>query len=69
MAGSRVTSLPPVQRRLLTYGQAAAYLGISKRQAEELAKEEHITKVHIGASVRFDVRDLDRFIDDLKAAG
>lgn len=55
-------------RRLLPYQGVATYLGISLRAAKELAHDGHISKIHIGARVLFDIRDLDDFIDRAKRA-
>jgi excisionase family DNA binding protein len=60
--------LPPVQRRLLPYKDAALYLGISLRSMKSLAAEGHVQKTQIGHRVLFDVRDLDEFIDRVKAS-
>ena len=55
-------------RRLLDYPALAVYLGVSKRQAEKLAKAGEFPKVTIGARVLFDVVDVDAYIERLKAA-
>ena len=60
--------LPPVQRRLLPYKDAALYLGISLRSMKGLAAEGHVQKTQIGHRVLFDVRDLDELIDRVKAS-
>jgi hypothetical protein len=60
--------LPPVQRRLLPYKDAALYLGISLRSMKALAAEEQVRKTPIGHRVLFDVRDLDEFIERVKAS-
>jgi excisionase family DNA binding protein len=63
-----MSALPPVQRRLLPYKDAATYLGISLRAVKQLAHDEQIRKTQIGARVLFDIRDLDDFVDRVKRA-
>jgi hypothetical protein len=60
--------LPPVQRRMLPYADAATYLGISLRSMKGLAAEDKVRKTLIGHRVLFDVRDLDEFIERAKEA-
>lgn len=60
--------LPPVQRRMLKYADAATYLGISLRSMKQLAADGLIRKTPIGHRVLFDVRDLDEFIERVKDA-
>lgn len=62
------TPLPPVQRRLLPYKDAALYLGISLRSMKQLAADEQIRKTPIGHRVLFDVRDIDDYIERVKRA-
>lgn len=62
-------ALPPVQRRLLPYRDAATYLGISLRAMKQLAADGEIRKTCIGHRVLFDVRDVDDYIDRLQRAG
>lgn len=56
----------PIQRRLLNYDGLAAYLSISKRQAEQLAADGEIPKTPIGSRVLFDVRDVDAYVERIK---
>lgn len=63
-----VKKVVDAERRLLDYGRAAAYLGISLRGMKELAAKDEILKVTIGARVLFDREDLDAFIDRKKRA-
>lgn len=56
----------PIQRRLLNYDGLAAYLSISRRQAEVLAHDGEIPKTSIGSRVLFDVRDVDAYIERIK---
>jgi excisionase family DNA binding protein len=60
--------LPPVQRRMLPYRDAAMYLGISLRAMKQLAADGEINKTHIGHRVLFDVRDVDDYIERAKRA-
>jgi excisionase family DNA binding protein len=55
-----------VERRLLNYTRAAAYLGISIRSMKELAANGAVPKVPIGSRVLFDREDLDRLVEQLK---
>ena len=61
-------ALPTFARRLVPYAGLAAYLGISLRSAKQLAADGQIQKVVIGSRVLFDVRDIDAYIDRVKAA-
>lgn len=56
-------------RRLLNYEYAAAYLGISIRAMKTLAADGAVPKVAINNNVRFDVADLDEYVERLKKAG
>ncbi len=53
-------ALPPPSRRLLTTDEAASYCGVS---APTLKAHVRIAPVKIGNSVRYDVRELDRWLD------
>lgn len=61
-------SLPTSERRLLSYGHAAEYLGISLRGMKELAANGEVGKVQIGHRVLFDRGDLDAYIERAKRA-
>lgn len=61
-------SLPTAERRLLSYGHAAEYLGISLRGMKELASDGKIRKVQIGHRVLFDRSDLDAYVERAKRA-
>jgi len=60
------TKQPKPEQRLLTYRQAAAYLSLSERKLWGLAASAKIPVCRIGRSVRFDLADLDRFIEKMK---
>lgn len=47
---------------LLDYNQAAKHLGTTPRHVRELWAKRRLPGVKIGRLVRFDQRDLDRFI-------
>lgn len=49
--------------RLLDVPAAAAYLGVSSRFIRRLVAERRLAFVKLGRHVRFDVADLDAFID------
>ncbi len=55
-----------LERRLLNYRRAAAYLGISERAIKQLAADGEIPKTPIGHRVLLDVRDLDVFVERMK---
>ena len=52
--------------RLIKCREAAAYLGVCERKLWELSKDGRIPAVRIDRSVRFDVVDLDAFIEKAK---
>ncbi len=52
--------------KLLTSKQAAKYLCICERKLWELKKSQRIPVVRIDRSVRYDIADLDSFIEQLK---
>ena len=54
-------------QRLLNYRDASQYLGISERSMWDLGKNQEIQMIRIGSSVRFDLRDLDEWIESKKA--
>lgn len=54
------------QNRLIKCRQAAAYLGICERKLWELEKDGRIRSVRIDRVVRFDMADLDAFIQQAK---
>ncbi len=56
-------STPANGNRLLDVTGAAAYLGVSPRFMRRLVAERRITFVKLGRHVRFDIADLDHFID------
>jgi excisionase family DNA binding protein len=49
---------------LLDVSGAAEYLGVTDRQVRDLWAKRKLTGVKVGRLVRFDQRDLDRFIED-----
>jgi excisionase family DNA binding protein len=55
--------------RLLKPPDAAKRLGISERKLWDLAKRGEVPVVRIGRSVRYDVADLQRWIDSCKQSG
>lgn len=58
-----------VERRLLNYERAAAYIGVSVRTMKELGGPNgRIPRVNIEGRVLFDKVDLDAFIDKTKRA-
>jgi excisionase family DNA binding protein len=55
------------RRRLLDVEQAAEYLSTSESGVYNLVADDKLKAVRIDRKLRFDVRDLDKFIDDAKA--
>lgn len=54
-------------KRLLKTEEAMEYLSIGKNELYNLVKEEKIRAIKIGKrSFRFDIFDLDRFIEEMK---
>jgi excisionase family DNA binding protein len=64
--GQKVMSDIPKQR-LIRPKDAAVYLCISERKLFSMTKEETIPAIKMGRSVRYDVVDLDAFIQQAKA--
>lgn len=54
--------------RLVDQAGAAEYLGTTERHVRELKYRREIPFVKLGRSLRFDIRDLDRWIEDNKVA-
>ena len=52
--------------RLMTTFQASKYLAISERKLWSMTKENRIRAVRIGRCIRYDVIDLDHFINASK---
>jgi excisionase family DNA binding protein len=51
-------------RRLLTAAEAAEYLGIEEGSLRHRAHRHQIPFVKVGRLLRFDLRQLDQYIDD-----
>ncbi|HBN75091.1 MAG TPA: DNA-binding protein [Planctomycetaceae bacterium] len=56
------------QSRLKNLREAAVYLSLCERKVWQLGKDREIPTIRSGKSVRFDVYDLDRWIERQKAA-
>ncbi len=54
--------------KLMTSKQTAEYLCICERKLWELSKTEQIQTVRIGRAVRYDIDDLNSFIEQQKSA-
>ena len=52
--------------RMLNTEQAAAYLGISKKTVYNLTKNGQIISCKIGNSRKYDIQDLENFIQECK---
>lgn len=55
-----------MERRLLSYKRAAAYLGISERAVKQLAADGEIPKTPIGHRVLLDREDLNAYVERAK---
>lgn len=53
----------PIEPALLTTEQACVYLGISKTSLNRLRKEGKVRTVQFFADVRYDINDLNDFIN------
>lgn len=60
---------PSIAARLLRSADAANYLSISERTLWSLKTSGAIRSVQIGRSVRYDIRDLDGWIDEQRSEG
>jgi len=61
----------PMKKRLLTVSEVANYLGISPRsiynQTGRRAQNKFpIKSIRVGKCIRFDIRDIRKYLDDLK---
>lgn len=57
---------PTIQARLISVEAAAKYLCICRKSLYNLAESGKLTPIHIGRAVRYDVGDLDAFIQKCK---
>jgi excisionase family DNA binding protein len=64
----RLEKIGGTRQRLLTSDAAVAYLGISEDTLQRLVADKRLTPVRVDRRLRFDIRDLDRLIDDAKKA-
>ena len=64
-ADGQSTAYPP-SRRLLTLAQAAAYLGLSPWTIRELVWKGRLPLVRLTRKLLFDLRDLDRLVEQAK---
>jgi excisionase family DNA binding protein len=53
----------PGRRRLIPVADAASYLGVSRATVERLVLRGDLPVVKVGGSTRYELGDLDRFID------
>jgi hypothetical protein len=57
----------PPPRRLLSYADAAMYIGVGERTMKSLGGPNgQIVQTKIGARVLFDVNDLDEYVERIK---
>lgn len=55
-----------ITKRILTTAEAARYINIGKRTLQEHVSAREISSIKIGRSIRFDIADLDAFIEGRK---
>lgn len=55
-----------VRKRVLNVEQAAEYLGCSKDQVSALVAENKLIPVRFDRRLRFDIRELDRLVEESK---
>jgi excisionase family DNA binding protein len=60
------SSKPVIQKRILTLKEAAEYLGRSESGIRHLVSKGILTSVEFDAKICFDIRDLDRAIEEAK---
>ncbi len=53
-----------MQKRLITINEASEYLGISKNTLYSWVSQKKISYVKVGRLTKFDLRVLDRYIDN-----
>ena len=61
--GSRTMSNSEIGRRLLNVREAARYLGLEVDTVYKKARLREVPSVKVGRALRFDVRALERFIE------
>ena len=66
MHAQQQTKAAAPQRRLLTAAEAGVYMGRSEAAIRMMTWKKQLLCVREGRNVRYDVRDLDARIDDLK---
>jgi hypothetical protein len=69
LVGALPMNEQPLVKLLLTPRQAAAALQLSERTLWELARRGEIKRLKINSSVRYDVKDLEAFIQAKKIGG
>lgn len=55
-----------MMRRLVSTAELSEYLGVPEKTLYRWARAEQLPSLHIGKLVRFDLRDIDRWIDVVK---
>ncbi len=65
-SGEAAASRP---NRLFRAREAAQYLGISERSLWTLSNMGDLPVIRIGRAVRYDIRDLDQWIEERKSRG
>ncbi|MGA2480707.1 MAG: helix-turn-helix domain-containing protein [Spirochaetia bacterium] len=60
------TMIPSTSINLIDYSAAAALLGIRPQSLRRLVSQRRIPHLHVGRLVRFDVQDLQEFLNSQK---
>jgi excisionase family DNA binding protein len=63
----RGNNMPTINKRLLSVIEASEYLSISRSKLYQWLQRGRIPSVQIDGRRLIDVKDLDQFVDDLKA--
>jgi excisionase family DNA binding protein len=60
--------MPPIERLVVSVPEAAQMMGVSTSTAYRLARENQIPVIRIGSSVRVNLRQLERWIEEHTSA-
>ena len=63
---TKETFVPSTSVNLIDYGTAAALLGIRPQSLRRLVSQRRVPHLHVGRLVRFDLKDLDEFLNSQK---
>ena len=63
---TKETFVPSTSVNLINYSTAAALLGIRPQSLRRLGSQRRVPHLHVGKLVRFDLRDLEEFLNSQK---